>query len=66
MRIRGIKYICDRCGFEKFYEIDENGEFVEPCKFHLLSLNNATHLCDDCECERRKLIENFMRGKNDS
>ena len=65
MRIRGIKFICDRCGFEKFYEIDENGEFKEPCGFHLASLKDVTHLCPNCEHEREKLFENFMRGKNE-
>lgn len=65
MRIRGIKFICDRCGFEKFYEIDDNGEFTEPCNFHIASLANNTYLCGNCEKKREKLFENFMRGKNE-
>lgn len=64
MRIRGIKFICDRCGKEKFYEINERGEFKEPCKFHHVDMINDKWLCDECEKERKILFENFMRGKN--
>ena len=48
MRIRGIKFICDRCGTEEFCELDINGEFKHGCSFHSLGLRDDTHLCDDC------------------
>lgn len=64
MRIRGIKFICDRCGKEKFYELDDHGEFKEPCKFYHTDIINDKWLCEECENERNELFENFMRGKN--
>ena len=64
MRTRCIKYKCDRCGFEKIYEIDDNGEFKDSTamNFFILNLTDGTHLCPDCECQRQMLMEEFMRG----
>ena len=64
MRTRCIKFKCDRCGYEKIYELDENGELAEECKepFHILSLIDGTHLCDECEQKRKKLMDWFMKG----
>lgn len=64
MRTRCIKFKCDRCGYEKIYDIDENGEFVEQIEkpFHLFSLVAETHLCDECEQKRKKLMDWFMKG----
>lgn len=64
MRTRCIKFKCDRCGYEKIYDIDENGEFVEQIDkpFHVFSLADGTHLCDECEQKRKKLMDEFMKG----
>ena len=64
MRTRCIKFKCDRCGYEKIYEIDENGEFIEQIDkpFHVFSLADGTHLCDECEKKRKKLMDWFMKG----
>lgn len=65
MRIRGIKFICDRCGTEEFCELDINGEFKYGCSFHSLCLKDDTHLCADCNDKLKKLIEGFMKGAKD-
>lgn len=65
MRIRGIKFICDRCGAEEFCELDEYGEFRYGCTFHNLSLIDNTHLCDECHDKLKGLIENYMKGAKD-
>lgn len=64
MRTGCIRFKCDRCGYEKIYDIDENGEFMEECKetFHIFSLADGTHLCDECEQKRKKLMDWFMKG----
>ena len=66
MRTRCIKFKCDRCGYEKIYELDENGEIVDieqiDESFHILSLIDETHLCDECEQKRKKLMDWFMKG----
>lgn len=64
MRIRGVKFICDRCGKEKFCELDEHGNFKEPCKFYNTDLINDKWLCEECEKAKNELLKNFMRGKN--
>lgn len=66
MRTRCIKFKCDRCGYEKIYELDENGEIVDieqiDKPFHIFSLADGTHLCDECEQKRKKLMDWFMKG----
>ena len=66
MRQRVIKYVCDRCGKTKFYEVDSDGSFKEPCTFHLLDIKVETHLCDECEYERRKRMDDFMKEKKEN
>lgn len=65
MRIRGIKFICDRCGAEKFYELNFDGDFVEECTFRLFDLNDDTYLCADCHQKYISLIKRFMEGAED-
>lgn len=65
MRIRGIKYICDRCGKTEFYELDSGGCFKEPCMFHLLDIKNDTHLCDECHNKLHRIIDEFMKESAD-
>ena len=65
MRIRGIKFICDRCGTEEFCELDVNGEFKHGCSFHSLSLRDDTHLCDDCHNKLHRIIDEFMKENDD-
>jgi hypothetical protein len=65
MRIRGIKFICDRCGAEEFCELDENGEFKHGCSFHSFSLKDDTHLCDDCHNKLHRIIDEFMKENAD-
>ena len=63
MRIRGVKYKCDRCGYEKFYEIDERGDFVRDLTkgdFHILSLEDNTHLCGPCSVMFEQVVKQFM------
>ena len=62
MRIRGIKFICDRCGKSEFCKLNNDGEFEEEVKFHTLSYHDGTHLCDNCEQEREALMAEFMKG----
>lgn len=65
MRTRCIKFKCDRCGYEKIYELDENGEInLEQIDkpFHVFCLADGTHLCDECEQKRTKLMDWFMKG----
>lgn len=66
MRTRCIKFKCDRCGYEKIYELDENGEIVDieqiDKTFHIFSLVDETYLCDECEQKRKKLMDWFMKG----
>ena len=66
MRTRCIKFKCDRCGYEKIYELDENGEFVEQIDkpFHVFSLANGTYLCEECEQKRKNLMNWFMKGES--
>ena len=61
MKIRGIKFICDRCGKEEFCELDVNGEFKHGCSFHNCSLRDDTHLCDDCHKELNRIIKDYMK-----
>jgi hypothetical protein len=65
MRIRGIKFICDRCGAEKFYELNFDGEFKEECTFRLFDLNNDTYLCGDCYAKYTSLVKRFMEEAED-
>jgi hypothetical protein len=30
--------------------------------FHIFSLADGTHLCDECEQKRKKLMDEFMKG----
>ena len=64
MRTRCIRFKCDRCGFQRYYELDEDGDgsFKEPCYFTILSIEDNTHLCPECEYKRRKLMDEFMKG----
>lgn len=62
MRIRGTKFICDRCGKEEFYELNFEGEFVKKCTFHLFDLRNDTYLCADCHQKYISLVKRFMEG----
>ena len=66
MRIKGIKFICDRCGAEEFCELDINGEFKYGCSFHVFSLKDDTHLCADCHDKMNRLIETFMNEKKEN
>jgi hypothetical protein len=65
MRIRGIKFKCDRCGKEEFFELDENGEFKHGCSFHIFSLMDDTHLCDDCHNKLYRIVDEFMKENAD-
>lgn len=65
MRIRGIKFICDRCGKEEFYELNFEGEFVKECTFHLFDLRNDTYLCADCHNKLHRIIDEFMKENDD-
>lgn len=65
MRIRGIKFICDRCGAEKFYELNFDGDFVEECTFRLFDLNDDTYLCAECHNKLHRIIDEFMKENAD-
>ena len=65
MRIRGIKFKCDRCGAEEFYELDVNDEFKHECTFHCFDLRADTHLCDDCHNKLHRIIDEFMKENAD-
>lgn len=62
MRIRGIKFICDRCGKSEFYKLNNDGEFTEPIPFYVFNYKHDTHLCEECEQERKNLMAEFMKG----
>ena len=66
MRIRGVKFICDRCGKEEFYELNYEGEFKTECTFHLFDLKDDTYLCGECFQKYNRLIKWFMEGKKES
>lgn len=62
MRTRYIRYKCDRCGVQQYYELDEDGALKEPCHFVLVSLEDNTHLCSECEYKKQQLMDEFMKG----
>lgn len=67
MRQRGIRFECDRCGASKFYEVNDNGEFKEPCQFFRVDIGDSTWLCPNCYSDYKDMQKEFMRGfvKND-
>lgn len=65
MRIRGIKFICDRCGAEEFCVLDKNDELKYGSSFHSLSLKDDTHLCDNCHNKLHRIIDEFMKENAD-